>query len=51
MTLENKTVPAKCPICGEDVGLFLMGEPVFICKGIDEHYFGTLKFPGGDDNA
>lgn len=51
MTLENKTVPAKCPICDEDVGLFLMGEPVFICKGIDEHYFGTLKFPGGDDNV
>lgn len=35
-----------CPICGEDVGLFFRGEPVFICKGIDEHYFGTLKFPG-----
>lgn len=48
LTDENKTVPAKCPICGEDVGLFLMGEPVFICKGIDEHYFGTLKFPGGE---
>ena len=46
LTDENKTVPAKCPFCGEDVGLFLMGEPVFLCKGNNKHYFGTLKFPG-----
>ena len=45
LTDENKTVPAKCPICGEDVGLFLMGEPIFLCKGNNKHYFGTLKFP------
>lgn len=49
LTDENKTVPAKCPICGEDVGLFLMGEPVFLCKGNNKHYFGTLKFPGDND--
>lgn len=45
LTDENKTVPAKCPICGEDVGLFLMGKPVFLCKANNKHYFGTLKFP------
>lgn len=45
LTDENKTVPAKCPICGEDVGLFLMGEPIFLCEGNNKHYFGTLKFP------
>ena len=44
LTDENKTVPKKCPICGADMGLFLMGEPVFLCKGKEEHYYGTLKF-------
>ncbi|MBR3644825.1 MAG: hypothetical protein IKN54_00245 [Lachnospiraceae bacterium] len=44
LTDENKTVPKKCPTCGADMGLFLMGEPVFLCKGADRHYYGTLKF-------
>jgi len=49
LTDKGETVPAKCPNCGANVGLFLMGEPVFICTGIEEHYFGTLKFPGGEE--
>lgn len=44
LTDEEKTVPKKCPECGEDMGLFLMGEPVFLCKGKKRHYYGTLKF-------
>ena len=44
LTDENKTVPKKCPICGAGVGLFFRGEPVFLCKDNDKHYFGTLKF-------
>lgn len=44
LTDENKTVPKKCPTCGADMGLFLEGEPVFLCKGKDRHYYGTLKF-------
>lgn len=43
LTDENKTVPAKCPVCGKKMGLFLMGEPVFACITM-EHYYGTLKF-------
>lgn len=43
LTDEDKTVPKKCPECGSDMGLFLMGEPVFLCKE-KQHYFGTLKF-------
>ena len=45
LTEEGKTVPATCPICGGDMGLFLIGEPVFLCKTKERHYFGTLKFP------
>lgn len=46
VTDEDKTVPAKCPVCGADMGLFIMGEPVFLCKGEERHYYGTLRFPG-----
>lgn len=44
MTDTDEKVPKKCPKCGADTGLFLIGEPIFLCKGIDSHYFGTLKF-------
>ena len=44
LTDENKTVPTKCPTCGADMGLFLYGEPVFLCKSEQQHYYGTLKF-------
>lgn len=43
LTDEDKTVPKKCPVCGADMGLYLLGEPVFVCKGEDRHYYGTLK--------
>ena len=49
LTDEDKTVPKRCPVCGADMGLFLRGEPVFICKSADEHYFGTLKFTEGEE--
>ena len=44
LTDEDKTVPKKCPICGEEMGLFFYGEPVFLCKSNEQHYYGTLKF-------
>lgn len=50
LTDEGKTVPKKCPKCGADMGLFLMGESVFLCKGDAKHYYGTLAFPGGEEN-
>lgn len=43
-TEEGKKVPKICPKCGADMGLFFKGEPVFICKGKEQHYFGTAKF-------
>ena len=48
LTDENKTVPTKCPKCGADMGLFIDGEPVFLCKGEQRHYYGTLRFPMGE---
>ena len=49
LTDKDEKVPKKCPKCGADMGLFLIGEPVFLCKGEEKHYFGTLKFTGADD--
>ena len=49
LTDEDKTVPKKCPICGADMGLFFMGEPVFLCKSEEQHYYGTLKFIPDED--
>lgn len=43
LTDKDEKVPVKCPKCGADMGLFFKGEPVFLCKGKDQHYFGTLK--------
>ena len=42
---KGETIPKRCPICGADVGLFLRGEPVFLCKGEEKHYWGTLAPP------
>ena len=54
LTDKDKTVPTKCPVCDADMGLFFFGEPVFLCKGKEEHYCGTLKFipekEAGDDD-
>lgn len=45
MTDDNRVVPKKCPKCGADMGVFIKGEPVFLCKGKNRHYYGTVKFP------
>ena len=44
MNDEGKEVPEKCPKCGGDIGLFIQGEPVYLCKNCKK-YFGTMKFP------
>lgn len=41
---KGNKVPAKCPKCGADVGLYIKGEPVFLCSECGE-YLGTMKFP------
>ena len=43
LTDEGKTVPKYCPTCGAEMGLFLCGEPVFLCKDNKKHYYGTLR--------
>lgn len=41
-TDKGEKVPKYCPKCGEKMGLYIQGEPIFKCdKG---HYFGTLEF-------
>ena len=49
LTEDGEKVPSKCPKCGSDVGLFFKGEPVFLCKGKDKHYLGTLMFPEDEE--
>ena len=39
----GRYVPKKCPFCGENIGLFFEGEPIFRCKGNKKHYYGTLE--------
>jgi uncharacterized protein YktA (UPF0223 family) len=42
---EGKPVPEVCPECGSKVGLFLRGEPVWVCSNKKcNKYFGTLPF-------
>lgn len=41
---EGKIVPEKCPKCGGDIGVFIQGEPVYLCKNCKK-YFGTVTFP------
>ena len=42
---KGEEVPKKCPKCGSKVGVFLRGEPVFLCSNKDcEKYFGTVPF-------
>ena len=49
MNDEGKEVPEKCPKCGGDIGLFIQGEPVYLCKNCKK-YFGTVKFPSKKKN-
>ena len=44
MNDEGKEVPEKCPKCGGYIGLFIQGEPVYLCKNCKK-YFGTMKVP------
>ena len=37
---EGDTVPEKCDKCGSHIGLYLKGEPVWLCKKCGK-YFGT----------
>lgn len=42
---KGEEVPKTCPKCGSKVGVFLRGEPVFLCSNKDcEKYFGTVPF-------
>lgn len=41
---DGNKVPAKCPKCGADVGVYIKGEPVFLCSECGE-YLGAVKFP------
>lgn len=40
---KGETVPEFCPKCGSKIGVFIQGEPVFLCTNKDcKKYFGTL---------
>ena len=40
---KGEKVPKKCPKCGSDIGIFLKGEPVFLCKNKDcRKFFGVV---------
>ena len=42
---EGINVPEKCPECGSDIGVFVKGEPVFLCKNEEcKKCFGTVPF-------
>lgn len=41
---KNKEVPKVCPKCGSKIGIFLKGEPVYLCTNKKcNKYFGTVK--------
>ena len=40
---KGEIVPEKCPKCGSKVGLFIKGEPVYLCTNHKcNEYFGTM---------
>lgn len=42
---KGEKVPKLCPKCGAKVGVFLKGEPVFLCSNKEcNKYFGTVPF-------
>lgn len=44
---DGKKVPDRCPKCGSEIGLFIKGEPVYICKNKEcNTYYGTMPFKG-----
>ena len=43
---KGEKVPEKCPKCGSNIGIFLKGEPVFLCKNPDcKKFFGVVECP------
>lgn len=38
---KGEVVPEKCDVCGEKVGLYIQGEPVYLCSKCGK-YFGTM---------
>ena len=40
---KGEKVPEVCPKCGEKIGVFIQGEPVYLCTGCKK-YFGTVPF-------
>lgn len=42
---KGEEVPKVCPKCGSKIGVFLRGEPVFLCTNKEcNKYFGTAPF-------
>lgn len=42
---KGEKIPEVCPKCGSKIGLYLKGEPVWLCSNKKcEKYFGTLPF-------
>lgn len=46
---DGETVPETCPKCGGKIGVFIQGEPVYLCKECKK-YFGVVKFPSKKKN-
>lgn len=46
---DGEKVPETCPKCGSKIGVYLKGEPVFLCSNKDcEEYFGTMPFKANE---
>jgi len=42
---DGETIPETCPVCGSKVGLYIQGEPVYLCSNKNcRKYFGTMLF-------
>ena len=41
---KHEEIPDTCTKCGGEIGIFIQGEPVYLCKNCKK-YFGTMKFP------
>lgn len=47
---KGEEVPEICPCCGAKVGIFMKGEPVFLCTNKDcNKYFGVVPFNESDE--
>lgn len=41
---KHEKIPDTCTKCGGEIGIFIQGEPVYLCKNCRE-YYGTVPFP------